>query len=696
MSLTLAYLPPPDASLGVISSIAAVVSGSSDASYYNLQNKLIVGQADKRLRADMSYSEDLGFNAEQMVLEVDRPKLRYTAGAMWAPGLALLGRRKLLGVGIETQIDTRLDRDTVIGTPLVVYLAQRGRIDALVEGRIFSSRIYDAGNQQIDTSQFPEGSYEVTLRIEEAGLSYREERRFFTKSRRIPPAGSPAFFGFGGLLIDQPLHQSLSPSRRPYVLGGVAQRIGEMIAIDGAIEILGAEALGEVGLNFFSPVAWVRATVVGTADGEYGGLLQVSSTGNSPVNFNFDLRQVEFGKFASIGGPNFIIAGDDQGVFGDPFPLPNLDGYTQVSGTVSYSLAGMRFLTTASYRNSEEGDSTYTVGPSLEWDFLRRGPLTFTARGNLALTDSGKVGFLGISLRLLGGRTSMAASVGGRSSSFADGSLDSGVVATLAGAWNDPAFAGGQLSMGAGLESDPEGRSLFASGELRRPSGSLAADLVHSKTSSDSTTQYSLGLQSTIGVHRGGIVLDGRSTSESMVTAQIVGARRTDRFELLVDEQTKGTFFQGERIALSLPSYRSYDVRIRPLAGGLISYDGSTRRIALYPGNVTSLTWSAQPVQIIIGSLRYPDGRPVANASLTAEVGWGQTDEKGLFQIESTAGADIEVVTADGEIFRTRLPEGEEKAEFANVGIIECCGGRGANLARMDEASVDRAKDILR
>lgn len=689
----LSYLSAPDPSLGIVNSIAAVVAGSSDASFYSFQNRLIVGQSNKRLRADVSYSDGLGFNAEQIALEVDRPELRYSAGAMWAPGLALIGRRKLIGVGIETQIDTRLDKDTAIGTPVIVYLAQRGRIDALVEGRVVSSRIYDAGNQQIDTSQFPDGSYEVALRIEEVGLSYRQERRFFTKSRRIPPAGSPTFFGIGGLLIDQPLRESLDPSQTFYVQGGVAQRIGERVAIDGSIEILGDAVRGEVGFNVFTPFAWLRATAVGSADGGYGGLVQVSSAGNSTINFNFDLRRVELGEPDAFEVPIFSIASDQQGIFGDPFPIPNLDGFTQISGTVSYSLSGTRFLTSASYRRSADGDSTYTVGPSVEWDFLRRGPMIFTAHGNLTLTERGEVGFLGISLRLLGARASMGASLGGRASSFTDDGLESGLVATVGGAWNDPAFAGGELSIGAGFERDPERDSFFASGELRRPTGSFAADVVHSNNGGDSATQYSLGLQTTVGVRGGDIVLDGRSTSESLVTAQIVGARPTDRFELLVDEQTKGTLLEGEKIVLSLPSYRHYDLRIRPLTGGLISYDGSTRRVALYPGNVAALAWSARPVQIFIGSLRYPDGRPVANASLTAEAGWSQTDENGAFQIETTARAAIEVVTAEGEIFRTRLPEGENRAEFANLGMIVCCETEGASLARMSEAPVTTARD---
>ena len=687
------YLPEPQAGVGVISSIAAIVSGSGDNSYYSLQNRLIVGNLDKRLRADLSYSTERQFNAEQIIFEIDRPELRYLAGAMWTPGLALAGRRKMLGVGIGTQIDTRLDKDIAIGTPLVVFLAQRGRVDALVEGRVVSSRIYDAGNQQIDTSQFPDGSFEVTLRIDEIGRGPREERRFFTKSRRIPPAGSLAFFGYGGLLIDDPLRRSLEPSSTPYFLGGVASRFGKSLSLDGSVEVAADTILGEIGISFFSRLASVRATAVGSADGGYGALLQISSAGHSPVRFKFDLRRVKLESERAFGFPGSGSGGSDQAWLGGTFPFPSLNDYTQVSGTVSYSFSGLRFLATASYRETVGDVATYNLGPSLEWELLRSGPLRLSARGDLSLTNRGEGGFLGISLRLLGGRHSMVASVGARSSSLPADDVGSGVVASIASAWNDPSFAGSELTLGAGLERDPARRNFFAAGEVAHPNASLSADVVHSEAGDDASTQYSFGLQTTLGIHGRDFVLDSRSTSESMVTAQVAGARAADRFEILVDEQPKGTLSGTERLTLSLPSYRAYDIRIRPLSGGLLSYDGSTRRIALYPGNVASLSWRAQAVQIMFGRLRYPDGSPVAHASLIAEGGWGETDADGFFQIETVDYAEVKVVTSDGKTFQARLPRTGGANEFANVGMIVCCGTSQPELALASKTPADRVKD---
>ena len=52
--------------------------------------------------------------------------------------------------GIESQIDTRLDKDEILGSPVVVYLDQRARVDVMRDGRVLNSAMYEAGNQQVD------------------------------------------------------------------------------------------------------------------------------------------------------------------------------------------------------------------------------------------------------------------------------------------------------------------------------------------------------------------------------------------------------------------------------------------------------------------------------------------------------------------------------------------------------------------
>ena len=672
------YLPAPEGGIAVINSVAAVISGQSGASatYYNFQNSLVVGDGERRLRADLTYASQLGFGAQRLAFEWDRPELRYTAGALWAPGSEIVGRRKLIGAGVESQIDTRLDKDEILGSPVVVYLDRRARVDIVRDGRVLHSAIYEAGNQQINTSGLPDGSYGIVLRIEEPGSPAREERRFYTKSRRIPSLGRTDFYAIGGLLVDDIDRGSLEPSRHPYFQGGISRRMGENWAIGGNVEASDESASAEVGVTLLTRLAQVRAAAVADLDGTYGGIVQIGSSGSARLNFNFDLRHIEGGRDPI---PTPVVGGSLAAPFFGGF----YGSYSQVGGVVSYSFANVRFLGTFFYRDDESQVARYSIGPSLEWDVMRKGRFTLTLRGDMTATERGEAGFAGIALRLLGGRTSLTAQGGARTSSMPDEAVGNGAVAAVSGAWS-PSVAGGDLAIGAGYEHQSNQQSAVLSTDFRHRLGSVAGDLVRSDGPASGVTQYSLGFQTSIAAGAGAVQVAGRTTTESMIVARVEGARKDDSFELLVDEQLAGTIAGGEPLTLALPAYRAYDVRLRPTGAGLVAYDSSPRSVGLYPGSVAKLEWSVSPITIKFGRLTGPDGEPLAGATLTGKGVWAETDDEGYFQIEAPDDAELTVTTKDGDTFAMTLPPGEPNAGIARLGEVPCCEGQSIRLGALD------------
>ena len=273
------YVQRPEPGLSIVDAIGAVVSGSSGGqNFYNIQNNLIVGDGERRLRAEFSNASGFGVQADRLVMEIDKPERRYLAGAFWAPGTDLIGRRKMLGLGIETQVDTRLDKDALWGNPLVVFLAQRARVDIVRDGRVLTSRIYEAGNQSLDTRSLPNGAYEVTLQIVEAGGALREEKRFFTKNQTIAAPGQKVFFAYAGVLVDDTARSFIAPTAIPFFQVGMARRLSPHLALDATVAATNRTVMGELGTYVISPLAQIRpAAAVASAQGQYGGLLQVSS-----------------------------------------------------------------------------------------------------------------------------------------------------------------------------------------------------------------------------------------------------------------------------------------------------------------------------------------------------------------------------------------------------------------------------------
>jgi hypothetical protein len=675
------YLPAAQGGPSLVNSLGAVLSGRSGAGggYYNVFDQLVLAHGERRLRAEVSYATGLGLETERLAFEWDRPGLRYSAGALWAPGSEIAGRRKLIGVGVETQIDTRLDKDEILGSPVVVYLDQRSRVDVVRDGRVLNSAIYEAGNQQVDTSSLPDGSYDIVLRIVEPGRPAREERRFFTKSRRIPSPGRTDFFAYGGMLVEDIHRGSLEPSSHPYVQASVARRLSESWALAGGIEATDEGASAELSTTLLTPLAQIRAAAVADLDGGYGGIVQLASAGTSRLSFNFDIRRIE-------------RAGDDAAPVappapGNPFGVPDLVGpggsYSQLGGIVSYSRVNLRFLGTVFYRDDEDEAARYSIGPAVEWDFLRKGKLTLTLRGDFAATERGNSGFAGVSLRLLGASTTVTALGGARASGIPNDDLGEGPVAALAGSWN-PQVGGGDLSLGAGLEHQPRQDNLIVSSEFRHPLGSLSGDVVRSDGPGAAVTQYSLGLQTTFIAGAGAVQVAGKTTTESMIVAQVDGAREGETFDVLVNEQVAGSIDGARPLALALPAYRAYAVRIRPTGAALLAYDNSARSVGLYPGSVTRLEWRVAPVVIKVGRLVSPDGVPVRGASITGQGIWSETDDEGYFQIEAPDDAELTVTLPDGSSFTTTLPAGEATDGIARIGAVVCCGRREVRLGALD------------
>ena len=197
------YLPQPTAGLSLVDSVAGAISGSSDSeTAFGLQNRAIVAYRDARFTSEVAASTDVGFQVETLAASVDRPGVRYQAGLFWSPAFDFTGQSRMYGFGFGSQFDTRADADQIAGAPLVVFLAHRSQVDVLRDGRLLSSRFYEAGNQTLETTYLPDGAYNVTLQIHDTDGTVRELQQFFVKSRAMPPQGSPGFFVAVGALAD--------------------------------------------------------------------------------------------------------------------------------------------------------------------------------------------------------------------------------------------------------------------------------------------------------------------------------------------------------------------------------------------------------------------------------------------------------------------------------------------------------------
>ena len=664
------YLPTPAAPLSLTSSTGLALSGSTGSrAVYNIQNRTIVAFRNARIRSDSSYASHFGLLFDDLVAEVDRPNLRYSGGLFWAPGIDLIGERRIVGIGLGSQFDTRADHETMSGTPIVLFLSQPARVDILVDGRLVGSRAYQAGNNLLDTATLPDGSYGILLRIHEASGAVREERRFFVRNAGMAPVGQPLYFAYAGLLANSSAGAPISLSHTLYYQLGTARRLSPAFAVDASIIGTSSKAMAELGSWFVSPVARVRAAGLLSTDGDTGALVQMQSADLRGLMFSLDARRI----WSKDGQPLIPLPATFGGFANAPPTSAQLGGsYTQASGSIGYHLGTASLLVIGSYRKDRGARADYTVGPALSWTVLSRSGLQLTLEANAQRTRTTTAGFVGVRILSTHGNVSVVGGAGYSSLSSSDGTLASAHRATgsLSADYSYEGSDRTQLSAGAGIDRSLDATVGHVGGFAYNRLGNARADVLHD-FEGHGGTQYGITIQTGIAADRSDLAVGGRDIDESALVVAVDG-RADGAFEVLVNDEPRGRVTAGGRLPLFLRPYHSYRVRLRPLDAAAVSYDGAAREVTLYPGNVQHLAWHVDRMFTVFGQALRPDGRPLADAVIQSRHGVGETDGNGYFQVDVGAGEPIRFTQDAGGSCEVTLGNVKPVRDFASVGKVVC------------------------
>lgn len=130
---------------------------------------------------DLYYRHDLARRHYLQVGRMDRRNLASTQGGQFGLGLLPLERFDGVRVGTtQAYVDAEADAGAA---PVTVLLARQARVDAFDGERLLQTFYLPAGVSDLDTRQFPGGSYAVTLRIYEDGRLVRTEAVPFARGQ---------------------------------------------------------------------------------------------------------------------------------------------------------------------------------------------------------------------------------------------------------------------------------------------------------------------------------------------------------------------------------------------------------------------------------------------------------------------------------------------------------------------------------
>jgi hypothetical protein len=669
------FLPIPDAGLSLISNFAGSVGGvQGRRTDYTLQNRSIVAWRNARLIADVAQSSSFGFQSQILAAELDTGALRYRGGLMYSEPLSFTGQARIYGASVSTQYDTRADAERDFTQPVTLFLPRRAQVNAYRDGLLLGSMQLDAGNQLLDTSDFPEGAYNITLEIVDDTGSARRETRFFTKDRSLPPVGRTAFSATIGTLAMDRGGSGLPPFGDDLFLQGtIGHRLSANVSLEGGALLIGSDFVAEGGANFLADGVTARLVGLAGTKANYGLIASFSWFDLSNVSVN--------GFFRRTWGPGLSgLAGRDRLGLTSVNDINLLVGdSTQAGGNIGVRLGKANLRFDGLYFKSPGSQAFYAFGPSFDYAVRPARNLQFTLFGDGRRSSEGWDVRVGIRINLLRGNF-LVTGEGGGAWRRRGGVDESGVVGNVLANHSSPGVLRGDLSLAAGYARDLDNERVRAEASLDSQYGRFLGQVEHVFDTPDGGgTRYAVNFATSLAVGGRDAAIGGREIGDSGIVVALNGGGDAVEMDVLVDNAPRARIRPGQSIPVFLPPYRSYSVRLAPVSGRGGLFDANAREISLYRGNMKYLEWEVRAVQPVYGRLVDSGGRALGEAVLYGKRDFLQTDASGYFQGE-VAGTESFVMRKNGaDVCRITVTSPDVQTALFDLGDVVCTTGPAAS-----------------
>ena len=663
------YLPPSDADFALMQNFSGTVSGSSargSDNSFTLYGQTTAAWRENNLHWSWDYSDNNQFSVDQLYGQRDFEGVEYNAGLLSTSGFGLnfTADQPMVGLRINSSTRTREDQSFSSGMPVTVFLPTRGRVEVRKDDRLIDSTFFEAGSQQLDTSSFPSGAYDIEIRIlDEGGNLISSETRFFAKQSQIPPLGEWLFFMEAGRAMERLSQQALPQSTGQMLSrAGVSRRLHDTVAATAAVAVSSDDGLSEFGLYHFGPIYEIEPSLMLGNNGSMG----------MSVNGRLTLGELSlYGNFRRVWRDEPIFDLDDGNLLlGNAFEqqafsasMPLFDGNL-----------GYRYSMNQGYDND---NSALELNRTHALDYRRQ---LFRARDyngdiNLSLSKSGEdeIALVSLNFRYDTHHWNFDATPS-TEATHRDGVRDSRHRLRLSTAWDDRDLLAGDLNIDAGVESGTGDERMDGSVRYANRYGRASFSASHNRTEDNSTTAWA-GSMSTSFLTDGNVfAMGGEESGDSAIVVNLDG-REGDVFDVEINNQRRGYAVAGTPSIVALPPFEQYRVTLSPAGTTLYSFDEREKQVTLYPGNVVTLDYEATPLQLLFGRLTF-NGQPVQNANLVGGSYPGSTDGIGMFQLESKA--DIKTIRVEMEndwVCQLPVPEAGD-SYIVQMGTVELSGSQ--------------------
>ncbi|MEJ2116313.1 MAG: TcfC E-set like domain-containing protein, partial [Gammaproteobacteria bacterium] len=183
------YLPPSESDFSTVNLFSTSLSGNDNDDTYSLGATHLASLKESRLQLQWNYSDIRNLNIESLSTQKDWSGKAAEVGLFTSTtrSTSFFTQSDLLGIRAYSSTDTRTDLEYQDSTEIYLFFSSPTLVEVFKDDNLVVANEYESGNQQLDTTLFPSGSYPITLRLTDAQGNVREEEYFFVKSSLLPP-----------------------------------------------------------------------------------------------------------------------------------------------------------------------------------------------------------------------------------------------------------------------------------------------------------------------------------------------------------------------------------------------------------------------------------------------------------------------------------------------------------------------------
>jgi len=653
------YLPASTSQLSFINSLSlAATGGEQTDKAHTLQLTSVLGFQNYRLQMNIDNDSENQTRLDQLSLIYDYRDIAYEIGSFksFTQSNGFYTQRDFIGARIQTSLSSRTDLEQVSGSSLFVFLSERSRIDVYKDGQIIDSRNYDAGNKEIDTRDFPDGAYNVELKITGASGRETSETHFYSKSLQLPPVGESLYFAELGVpetITDEQQYDVPHAESQSVFRAGVVSRLSENLGLNASFVNNSSETSGEIGSFMMADGINFQNNYVFNSNDGIGSFYQLDLN-YRPLIVTASYRKTNRQEPVDYGLEYELLQNDSRQIL--------------LNVAIPFESSTLNISARESIRVDRE--KTKVFGASWRKNIYR-------GAGNLvdfsvdATQDDVETRVLfGFSMRFFSRSTDVTLSArqnhkrsrAGTQKNDVNNHLDR----RLRVAFKNQSEKLGSLSNVFEVNQEAEQTTASVKSELNNEHGYGRVELEQIRADGNRRTDYSVTGRFNIVASEGKMAIGGnrRDSAGVMIDLQSIVSDSLS-FVVVINGVERAKIDAGKNRFIALPPYETYQILLSPRGETLVNFDNRPKIVTLYPGNIKNLAWQINTVKVVIMQVLDKQNQPVANARLAGFKGYAKTDDLGWIQLRLEKSGELNFVDFDDKECRVNISQ-EELAETVN------------------------------